>query len=157
MATEKTIALTIWTFVGKESLLCDMLSRFVIFPSKDQASFNIMAAVTICSDFGVQENKIGHIVLLVNKICFHFFPIYLPWSDGTGCHWSSFFECWVLSQLLHSPLLLSPKSSLVPLHFLPLGRCHLHIWGCWYFSWQSWFQLVIHPAQHFTWCTLHVS
>ena len=32
---------------------------------------------------------------------------------------------------------------------------HLHIWGSWYFSWQSWFQLVIHPAQLFTWCTLH--
>ena len=23
-----------------------------------------------------------------------------------------------------------------------IGCCHLHIWGCWYFSWQSWFQLV---------------
>ena len=22
---------------------------------------------------------------------------------------------------------------------------------------QSWFQLVLHPAQHFTWCTLHIS
>ena len=28
-------------------------------------------------------------------------------------------------------------------------------WGCWYFSRQSWFQLVIHLAGHFTWCTLH--
>ena len=28
---------------------------------------------------------------------------------------------------------------------------HLHIWGYWYFSWQSWFQFVIHPAQYFTW------
>ena len=28
---------------------------------------------------------------------------------------------------------------------------HLHIWGCWYFSQPSWFQLVLHPAQHFTW------
>ena len=37
-----------------------------------------MAVVTICSDFGAQENKICH--------CFHFFPIYLPWSDGTGCY-----------------------------------------------------------------------
>ena len=27
----------------------------------------------------------------------------------------------------------------------------------WYFSRQSWFQLVLHPAQHLTWCTLHVS
>ena len=33
-----------------------------------------MAAVTIHSDSGAQENKIYH--------CFHFFPFYLPWSDG---------------------------------------------------------------------------
>ena len=45
-----------------------------------------MNAVTIYSDFGAQENKICH--------CFHFFPIYLPWSDGTGCHDLSF---WMLS------------------------------------------------------------
>ena len=44
-----------------------------------------------------------------------------------------------------------------PLHFLPLECCHLHISGCWYFSWQSWFQLVIHLAWHFTWCTLYRS
>ena len=25
------------------------------------------------------------------------------------------------------------------------------------FSWQSWFQFVLHPAQHFVWCTLHIS
>ena len=28
----------------------------------------------------------------------------------------------------------------------------VHFWGYWYFSWQSWFQLVFHPARHFTWC-----
>ena len=33
----------------------------------------------------------------------------------------------------------------------------LHIWGYWYFSWQSWFQLVLPPAQRFSWCTLHRS
>ena len=27
------------------------------------------------------------------------------------------------------------------------GWCYLHIWGCLYFSWQSWFQLVLSPAQ----------
>ena len=32
-----------------------------------------MATITICSDFGAQDNKIHH--------CFHFFPIYLPWSN----------------------------------------------------------------------------
>ena len=29
-----------------------------------------------------------------------------------------------------------------------LGWYHLHIWGYWYFSWKSWFQLVLHLAQH---------
>ena len=28
------------------------------------------------------------------------------------------------------------------------------VWDYWYFSQQSWFQLVTHPAWHFTWCTL---
>ena len=37
-----------------------------------------MAAITICSDFGAQKNKVWH--------CFHCFPNYLPWSDGTRCH-----------------------------------------------------------------------
>ena len=48
-----------------------------------------MAAVSIHSDFGAQENKVSH--------CFHCFPIYLPWSAGPGCHDSSFLLCWVLS------------------------------------------------------------
>ena len=30
---------------------------------------------------------------------------------------------------------------------------YLHIWGHWYFSQQSWFQLVLQRAQHFTWCS----
>ena len=57
MTTEKTIALTRWAFVGKVMfLLYNMLSRLVIaFSSKEQVSFNFVAAVTICSDFGVQE------------------------------------------------------------------------------------------------------
>ena len=54
MTTEKTIALTRWTFAGKMmSLLFNTLSGFVIaFLFKKQASFNFMAAVTIRSDFG---------------------------------------------------------------------------------------------------------
>ena len=28
--------------------------------------------------------------------------------------------------------------------------------GWWYFSQQSWLQLVIHSARHFAWCTLHI-
>ena len=43
-----------------------------------------MAAVTNCSDFRAQENKIFH--------CFHFFPFYLPWRDVTACHNLSFLN-----------------------------------------------------------------
>ena len=61
MTTGKTIALTRRTFVGKViSLLFNMLSRLVItfLPRSKQASFNFMAAITICSDFGAQKNKV---------------------------------------------------------------------------------------------------
>ena len=72
MTAEKTIALTRWTFVDKVmALLFNMLSRLVItFLPRNRASFNFMAAVTICSDFGAQKNKVSH--------CFHCFPIYFP-------------------------------------------------------------------------------
>ena len=58
MTTRKTIVLTRWAFVGKVMpLLFNMLSRLV-FSSKEQASFNFMAAITICSDFGAQKSKV---------------------------------------------------------------------------------------------------
>ena len=60
MTTEKTTVLTKWTFVSKVmSLLFNILSRFVSFSSKEQSSFNCMAAVTIHSDFGAQENSLS--------------------------------------------------------------------------------------------------
>ena len=67
----KTIALTRWTFVGKVlSLLFNMLVQGGhSFSSKKQVSFNFLAAVTIGSNFGAEENKVCH--------CFHCFPIYL--------------------------------------------------------------------------------
>ena len=72
VTTGKIIALTRQIFVGKVmSLLFNMLSRLVItFFFKEQASFNFMAAVTICSDFRDQENKVSH--------CFHCYLIHLP-------------------------------------------------------------------------------
>ena len=68
VTTGKTIALTLWTFVGKVMfLLFNRLSRLVInYSSKEQASFNFMATVPIHSDFRAQESKICH--------CFHFSP-----------------------------------------------------------------------------------
>ena len=46
MRTAKTIALIRWTFMGKVMSL-QTLSRFVSFSSKEQASFNFMAAVIL--------------------------------------------------------------------------------------------------------------
>ena len=43
-----------------------------------------MVAVTICSDFEAQQNKVCY--------CLHCFPIYLTWSDRTGCHDLSFLN-----------------------------------------------------------------
>ena len=64
--------------VGKVmSLLFNILSVFHTFSSKEQISFNLMAVVTICSDFGPQENSLS---------LFLFFHIHLPWNEGTGCH-----------------------------------------------------------------------
>ena len=102
LSFKPTFSLSSFTFI----------KRLFSFSSKKQASFNFMAVVTICSDFGAQENKVCH--------CFHFFHIYSAWSDGTRCHDLSFFKCWVLSQSFHSPLSPSSRGSLVPLHFLPL-------------------------------------
>ena len=77
------------------------------FYSKGQASFNFMAAVTICSDFGAPKNKVCH--------CFHCFPIYLPWGYGTRGHDLSFLNVEIEANIF-TLLSLSSKDSLV-LHF----------------------------------------
>ena len=69
MTTGNTIALNRRNFVGKVmSLLLNMLSRLVIiFLPRSKHSLNFMTAITTCSDFGAQGNKVcDH---------FHYFPI----------------------------------------------------------------------------------
>ena len=63
---------------SKESDTTEQLWHFI------QASFNFMAAVTFCSDFGAPENKICY--------CFPLWSFHLPWSNGTGCHDISFLN-----------------------------------------------------------------
>ena len=85
MTTGKTIALTRWTFVGKVmSLLFNMLSRLVIvfLPRSKHLLISWLQSPTAW--FWTPQNKVSH--------CFHCFPIYLPWSDGTGCHDLSFLN-----------------------------------------------------------------
>ena len=120
MTTGKTTDLTRWTFVGKVmSLLFNMLCRLVTTFLPRSKHLNFMAAITICSDFGAQKNKVSH--------CFHCFPSVCHEVMGPDAMISVF---WILSlsQLFHSPLSLSLRGSLVLLHFLPKGWCHLHSW-----------------------------
>ena len=122
LTTGKTLALTIWNFVGKVMpLLFNMLSRFVIvfFPRR-KCLLMSLSAVTL------EAKKIKSVTV-------SFFPFYLPRREGTGRQGSLF------------TLLVHPhQETLVPSHFLPLELYHPPIWGHWYFSWQPWFQLGIH-------------
>ena len=79
MTTGKTIALTRWTFVGKVmSLLLNILSRLVItfLPRSKRLLISWLQSPSAVI-FGAPQNKVCH--------CFHCFPIYFPWSDGTRC------------------------------------------------------------------------
>ena len=70
MTTGKTIASARWTFVSKVmSLIFNMLSRLVIAFLPRSKLLNFMVAVTICSDFGAQENKVCHCSIVSSSIC----------------------------------------------------------------------------------------
>ena len=124
-------------------LLFNMLSRFIIaFLPRSKC---LLISWLQSSSTVIWEDK------TVNSatVCIFSHLFAMKWWDQIPR--SKFFECWVLSQLFHSPLSLSSRDSgffNFCFYFLPLGWCHLHIWDYWYFFWQSWFQLVLHPAQH---------
>ena len=86
MTTRKTIARTRWTFVGKiMSLLFNMLSRLVI-TFLPKSKYLLISCLQSPSAVILEppKNKLSY--------CFHCFPIYLPWNDGTGCHDLSFLN-----------------------------------------------------------------
>ena len=76
-----------------------------------------------------------------------FTPFYLPWSDGTRCHDLSFLKVKFQASFF-TPLSLSSRGSLVPLHFLPWEWYHLHIWGCWWF-------INLHDSSNPSFCTVY--
>ena len=79
MTTGKTIALSRWTFVGKVmSLLLNMLCRLVITFLPRSKHLLISWLQSPSAVILEPRKKVSHY--------FHYFPIYLPWSDGTGCH-----------------------------------------------------------------------
>ena len=82
MTIGKTKASTIWTFVGKVmSLLFNMLLRLVIafLPRKEISWLQPPSAVIL-----EPKKIVCH--------CFHCFPTYSPWSNGTRCHDLSFLN-----------------------------------------------------------------
>ena len=150
MTPGKTIALTIQIFVSKEmSLLFNILSRFIIafLPrSKCVLILWLHSPSTVILERPPPQIKSA------------------PASNFSPFVYHEVMEAdvmiltfWMLSS---KPVFsLFPfalfKVSLVPLHFLPLEWYHLQTWGCLYFSCQSWFQPVIHPAWNCAWCTSH--
>ena len=109
MTTEKTIALTRWTFVGKVmSLFFNMLSRLVIVFLPRSKCF-LISWLQSPSAVILEPKKIKS-VTLSPPICHD-----VVGSDATIL----VFSMLALSQLFLSPISLSSRGLLVPLHFLP--------------------------------------
>ena len=112
------------------------------------ASFNFMAAITICSDFGAQKMKSATVSTVSPSICHEVMEL----DAMILVFWMlSFKPTFSLSSFTFIKKLFSSSS------LSARGWCYLHIWGDWYFSRQSWFQLVLYPDQCFSWWTLHRS
>ena len=151
MTTGKTITLTRWTFVGKVmSLLLNMLSRLVItfLPRSNCLFISWLQSPSVV--IWSPPNEVCH--------CFHFFPFI--WHEVMGPD-AMIFIFWMLNCKpafsLSSFTFIKRLFSSSPLSARGVVSSHLCIWGYWYFSQQSWFQLVLHPAQHFAWCTPCIS
>ena len=136
MTTGKTIALTRRTFVGKViSLLFNVLSRLVItfLPKSKRLLISLLQSPSavileppkIKSDtVSTVSPSISHEVMGPDAMIFVFWML-------------SFKPAYSLSTFTFILRLFSSSS------LSAIGWCHLHIWGYWYFSWQSWFQLVL--------------
>ena len=86
ITTGKTIALTIWNFVGKVmSLFLNMLPKYVVafFPRSKCLLISWLQSPSAMI-LEPPQNKIHH--------SFHFFPFYLLWSDVTRSHDLSFLR-----------------------------------------------------------------
>ena len=102
MTSEKTSALTGQMFVGKViSLLFNRLSRLVIafhLSSKHLLISWLQSPSAVILE--PTKNSLPsfplflHLLAMKCKVSLHFhcFSTYLPWSEGTGCHYLSFFN-----------------------------------------------------------------
>ena len=149
MTTGKAIALTRWTFVGKVmSLLFNMLSRFVItfllrckrllISWLQSPSAMILEPSKIKSaTISTVSPSICHEVMGLDAMIFVFWMLNFKPTF-------SLFSFTFIKRLFSSSLSATrmvPSAYLRVLIFLPAIL----------------FQLVLYPAQHFSWCTLHIS
>ena len=112
MTTGKTVSLTRQTFVGKVmSLLFNMQSRPVItfLPRNMRLLISLLQSpsAVILEPPKIKSDTVSTVSPSISMKWW----VQMPWS--------LFSECWALSQLFHSPILLSSRGFLVPLHFLP--------------------------------------
>ena len=145
MTTGKTKALTRRTFVSKVMpLLFNMLSRLVmpfLLWSKHLLILWLQSPSAV-----IWSPKIKSVTVYIVSPSI--------WHEVMGPD-ATILGFWMLS-LKPAFWLCSSLSSTSVLCFWHVW-CHLRICGYWYFSWQPWFQVVLHPAQHSSWCTLHIS
>ena len=150
MTTGKTIALTRRTFVGKVmSLVFNRLSRLVI-TFLPRSKHLLISWLKSQSAVILESRKIkSATVSTVSPSTYH---------EGMGPD-AMILVFWMLS--------FKPTFSLSSFTFIKrlfnfsslsaikvVSSAYLRFW---YFSQQSWFQLVLLPAQRFSWCILHVS
>ena len=132
VTTEKIIALTIQTFVSQViSLLFNILSRFVI-AVLPRSKFILISWLQTLSPLILEPKKVKSdtVPTLFLFIC----------HEVIGPD-AMILVFWMLSfkpTFSHSSLTFI-KRLFSSSHFLPLKWYRLHIWGCWYFSRQSWF------------------
>ena len=149
MTIGKTIALTRQTFDSKVmSLPFNMLSSLVItfLPGSKRLLIPwLQSPCTVILE--PKEKKSGTISIVSPSVCHEVMRpgamIFVYWMLSFKPTFSLSFT--FIKRLFGSSLLSG------------IRVVSSAIWGYWYFSWQSWFQLVLHPAQRFSWCTLHIS
>jgi len=150
MTTGKTIALTRQTFVGKVmSQLLSMPSRLVI-AFLPRSKCLLISWLQSPSAVILEPKKIKSItVSIVSPSIYH---EVMGLDAMILVFWMLIFKpAFPLSSFTFIKRLFI-SSSLSSIRVVSSAYLRLFI-----FSRQSWFQLVLLPAQHFTWCTLHVS
>ena len=145
----KTIALTIWTFISKMlSVLFNTLSRFVI---------SIIPRSKCLLILWLQSPSA--LILEPKKVKSDTVSTFPP----SVCHEVMGLDAMILGFVMLKfkpaffPTLLAPQetfssSSISAIRVVSSAYLRLLV-----FSLQSWFQLVLHPTQHFSWYTLHIN